>query len=167
MLIDYGYRTTSYVVMDGDKRRCFLCGERCYSSCLEIKDSYGVEVVCGLCVYYNENINRPSCNIKEEQFKRIKEKNEKIAEKNKIRERRRRYRSFCCETFGKFLLMQNEHKDYVKITDQGRMRFVEHSKDCDGLECCYGHEKITKHKKFDFKFCPFCRKKFIRRKEQK
>lgn len=164
MLIDYGYRTTSYIV-EGEKRRCFLCGERCYESCLEVKDSHGTEVVCGLCVYYNENtIGRPSCNIKDEQFKRIKEKNEKIEQENKIRERR--YRSFCCETFGKFLLMQNGHKDYVKITDQGRMRFVSHDQECDGMTCCYGNEKITKHKKFDFKFCPFCRKKFIPKKKQ-
>ena len=155
-------RIGTSIIMDGHGERCVWCTKICNESCLQMSNTFDGNIVfCGECVYNNHDITRPSSNITQHRFEVIRKENERIAKENEERERIRKrtefLTKFCCKRFGK-LIMASKNFNGLEITETGRLKFINIEVSDD-----YGWNKRRyKAKKYGFKYCPYCRKEFIR-----
>lgn len=150
----------SFVVTEN--RRCFLCGKLTGDSCLLIVDDYGFEkdntYFCGECVYYTKSISRPFSNWESDKEK-LRKKRAEQRKKNKEKRKHEKWLSqFCCKQWGQFIYTMRGFNQTVVLENGVIMLY---SYDCYDD---YDSRDFDDSGNYNFIYCPYCRKEFIRKK---
>lgn len=152
----YPKQRKSMLILDAKKERCFLCAVKIEGSCLWIQteDNYKDDIyLCGSCVYYSSTVTCPFSTWISPKQKQAKIDKEKRAEAKAKREHEKWLKQFCCRKWGEFILHLRGY-NAIYVHNDGVLFFYDYDYDED-TDCDDSDE-------FHFKYCPYCRKEFIR-----
>lgn len=159
------------VIMDGKGETCILCNNKCTESCLQFSNTYDGDIVfCGECVYnLPDKISRPQSDINAHKRYLANKERERIraeeAEKERIRQEQEFLAKFCCNELAQFMFYYEKYYGVTIDGENGKVSYIDQIHECWDPYTCEFEEKYVEAQAF--KFCPYCRKEFIREKVNK